>query len=424
MKIIDIVHQCCENYFNLYSPEVKNPISKVVLSFLKALSMATLVIPLAVYLADRITRTEKPIGTTPQKMNAVTTSLVPAQSAPIENPALANRAETVIDYSTKRWKPEYALAYAWDKNSDAYKQAIATYEARAVSANEWVWNPFKDFIEHPGLAYLLPERENSHLLMYLQKAFEENPEMLLGWMNINPNFFKDRFQNEEIPFKMDFNRGISLDETSKKIVLAIPITELKIYGEFHSLETLEILHSTLRGMEHLKKLDAQFARHLPSYTPQFSHPPSSAGFFTGLNVHELSLFVSALDLETLDLPHSITKLTIRAEKDKTGFNERNEKIRQNLQKLPHLEEITLADLPNSCSEFLGNIPDQCKVVKIETCGYHISVDALIKRFQATPLETLYLKNYEGFKNSQYTADEIEKLKQAKIAKKIVVETYS
>ena len=424
MKIRDIVHQCCENYFNLYSPEVKNPISKVVLAVLKALSMATLVIPLAVYLTDRITRAEKPIGTTPQKMNAVTTSLVAVPSAPIENPALANRAETEIHHTSKRWTPERALAYAWDKSSDAYKQAIANYEARATSANEWVWNPFTNFIDHPALAYLLPDKENSHLLTYLQKAFEENPDMLLGWININLNFFNDRFRNEEIPFKMDFNRGISLDETSQKILLAIPITELKIYGEFHSLETLKSLHATLSQMKHLKKLDAQFARHLPSYSPHFSNPSHSSGFFTGLNIHELAVFASAHDLETLDIPHSVTKLTIRAEKDKTGFNERNERIRQNLQQLPHLEEITLADLPSRCSEFLGNIPNKCKVLKIETCGYHISVDALIKRFENTPLETLYLKNYEGFKSSQYTADEIEKLKHAKIAQKIVVETYS
>jgi len=243
-----------------------------------------------------------------------------------------------------------------------------------------------------------------------------------------PGFFKDKFQNKEIQFKVDFTNGKSLSETKQKILLAIPITELQITGEFYFVKNrmteLQNLRSTLLQMEHLKKLDAQYARDIPSF--HFPHPTGSSSFFIGLNINDLSIFVSVDDLETLiDLPHSITKLTIRAEKDKEGFDKENTKIKQNLQNLPRLEEITLSDIPTSCSEFLRNIPDQCKVLKIETCRYyHISVDALIARFQDSPLDTLYLMNYEGYKSSQYTADEIEKLKQAKIAQKIVVEVYS
>lgn len=434
MNIRETIHNYCESYFNFEIRDLKNPVTKVALFVLKALTMATLVIPVGIYLIGRITKLEKRTDAEVAKITTVATptlakDTVPQAIAPQHNkPSSPTVGETEIEYLNITSEPKFLYNYAWAVNSTGYKEAIKSYYKKGNSS----WNPFSSIVKEPALIYLLPENENYSLLRCLESAFDENPHELLPWIKLNQTFFKDKFKDQEIPFTVDFNNGKALSKAKHEILKGIPITELKIFGEFDHVdngwEELGNLRSTLTKMRSLKKIDAQYARDISSFDSGFDstqHLYGFNGFLNGLNIDELSIYVSIDDLKNFNkIPATIKKLTIRAEKVNSGFKFQNDQIRKNLENITSLEEITLADMPSSCGGFLTNLPKNCKVLKIETCrNFKISTDALIKAFQGSPLNVLYLKNYEGYSESQYNKNEIEKLKKAQIAKKIVVESY-
>lgn len=199
MRISENIHIACSNYFNLKSPEVNNPVAKFVLGLLKLITMATGLIPLAVYLAGRVTKSNRPIGTSTTKMQSVTQ---PHFSS-------ANRLQQEA-MRTAQMAKQTQIAGKWQKVREIHQQRQHTevgrglQNSREAAGTSWVDRDFESALEttlldnlfcpsHP--VDLIPVLDRIHTMYY--SRYVQMP--ICGWIKELKAALKDPQRAYEVP---------------------------------------------------------------------------------------------------------------------------------------------------------------------------------------------------------------------------------
>lgn len=315
--------------------------------------------------------------------------------------------ETVVSktYSGTRTVLQYQFPF------DFYGMASSTFSPRDKTVLERASNPFraldKTVSPDPRIVEQLSARQDFHkydqnlyrdIVKSLSGAWNYNAELLLVYVEANQQELEKMFDGKPMPIEIRIDQGGELSAAQIRLLELLPITTVRLDGnpERRVLPRISQIQQIIPTMQKLTCVDARWTRFLP---PEFYESLSK--------ITEFSARIASEQIKDLANMPNLKKLTIEVEN--SGCYDHNETL--TLKGATNLEELILNGGPRNVdvTECIANMPNQCHNLRLRSCKYDI--EKLIQQFRENPLDTLYLENY--------SKEDVEKLKQAKIAHKIV-----